>query len=202
MSKYNFIATPAFTSLLSEISKNAKKGRIFEADEDKEKDEIDPNAEAPSTEPEATEPSSEETPAEEPAATPEPTPAEPPVESPDSAGNEADLAQAELEKAKAKKASAEQELEEQRYIKLVSPSGVTALLQLVLDPAIKTNQIDALAKNIVDKLSIETEEDFKSFKDDTIGFRGIVGFPQLVESMAPFIGGNEAALQPTEESPV
>jgi hypothetical protein len=194
MSKYNFITTPAFTSLLSEISKNAKKGRIFEADEDKD-DEVDPTAEeqpAPEGEP------STDAPTEEPAATPEPTPAEP-VESPDDAGNEADLAQAELEKAKVKKASAEEELEEQRYIKLVSPSGVTALLQLVLEPAIKTNQIDGLARNLVGKLAIETEEDFKAFKEDTIAFRGIVGFPQLIESMGPFIGGPEAALQPTSE---
>jgi len=192
MKNITYKPTAEFKSLLSEISKNARKGRIFEKDED-------PDA-LPTDDPSQETPAAEATPEDVPA--PEPTPAEPPVESPDSAGNEANLAQAELEKAKAKKTSAEQELEEQRYIKLVSPSGVTALLQLVLDPAIKTNQIDALAKNIVDKLSIETEEDFKSFKDDTIGFRGIVGFPQLVESMAPFIDGNEAALQPTEESPV
>ncbi len=196
MNKFNFIVTPAYKSLLSEISKNATKGRIFEKDEDEEPTEAQPEDPAPTPD---TDSSSEE-PAPSPEAaedeTSEPGPEVDDIQTQTTDANaEADIAQAELQKATAKKNAAEEELKQQGYIKLVSPGGVTTLLQMVIDPALKSNQIDALASLIVKKLAIETPEDYKQFKDETIEFRGIVGFNQLVQSMEKFIGSADTAPQ-------
>lgn len=193
MNKFTFIATPSFTSLLSEISKNAKKGRIFEKEENEEdKDQSPPEdiqSEPQQDGGEEAVPSPEA--ADDETSSPTPEPADTASEVND-ANADADLAQAELEKAKARKGAAEEELKQQGYIKLVSPGGTTALLQMVIDPAIKTNQLDSLANSLVKKLAIDDPEQFKQFKDDTIEFRGIVGFNQLVQSMEKFIGQSNA----------
>lgn len=120
------------------------------------------------------------------------TPAEPAPEAPapDEGGEDSDQAQAdaskakaELEKAKAEKDKAEKELKQQSYIKLGSSGGTQFLLSKVLDHAFKTNTIDALAGEMVQKLKIQTPEDFNSFSEDTAAFRVIPGMPELLAAM-------------------
>lgn len=200
MSKFTFIVNPSFTSLLSEISKNAKKGRLFEEEEEKKPEDETPSEQPPTEEPSDSAPVDDKsTPSTDAASdeTSEPAPDSSDTQSDVSDANaEADIAKAELEKAKSEKAAAEQELQEQGYIKLSSPSGTTALLQMIIDPAIQTNQLDSLANSLVTKLAINDPEKFKQFKDDTIGFRGIVGFNQLVQNMEKFIG-QSSSITPT-----
>lgn len=193
--KTTFKQNSHFKSLLTEISKNAKKGRILEKDEDpnalptddvgaegQPTDQSQPPSDAPEP---TTEPSAEDAPAAE--------------ESPEEVEKDANLAKAKLEKAKSEKSAAEEELDEVGHIKIVSDGGAKILLQLVIDPSIKTNQIDSLAKKLVDKLNIKDIEDFKSFKDETVQFNSINGFNQLVQSMESFVDVGSGIDNGTEE---
>jgi len=107
-------------------------------------------------------------------------------------------AKAELEKAKAEKDQAEKEIEKHSYIKLGSNSGTQFLLGKILDHAFKTNTIDALAGEMVQKLKITTPEDINAFSEETASYRVIPGFPELLSSMKTM-----ATKQPeeTEEEP-
>ena len=196
MTKPTFKQNNHFKSLLTEISKHAKRGRILEKDEDPNAlptddiegqpvDQTQPTVGAPEP---TSEPAAEDAPETE--------------ESPEEVEKDANLAKAKLEKAKSEKSAAEEELDEVGHIKIVSDDGAKILLQLVIDPSIKTNQIDSLAKKLVDKLNIKDIEDFKSFKDETVQFNSINGFNQLVQSMESFVGvgsGIGAGGEETEE---
>lgn len=112
-------------------------------------------------------------------------------ESPD-AGSEADAdkaqadaakAKAELEKAKAEKDQAEKEIKKNSYIKLNSGAGTQFLIGKILDHAFKTNTIDALAGEMVQKLKIATPEDMNTFSEETATYRVIPGMPELLSSM-------------------
>jgi len=127
------------------------------------------------------------------------------AEAPDSGSEDAEEAQAdaaeakaELEKAKAEKDQAEKEIKKHSYIKLGSNSGTQFLLGKILDHAFKTNTIDALAGEMVQKLKIATPEDINAFSEETASYRVIPGFPELLSSMKTM-----ATKQPeeTEEEP-
>lgn len=108
-------------------------------------------------------------------------------------------AKAELEKAKAEKDQAEKEIKKQSYVKLGSGAGTQFLLGKILDQAFKTNTIDALASEMVQKLKIQTPEDMVSFSEDTAQLRVLPGMPELLASMKTM-----ATKQPdasTEETP-
>lgn len=90
---------------------------------------------------------------------------------------------AELEKAKAEKDRAEKEIKKNTYIKLRSGAGTQFLLGKILDHAFKTNTIDALASEMVQKLKIQTPEDMIAFSEDTAPYRVIPGMAELMSSM-------------------
>jgi hypothetical protein len=114
------------------------------------------------------------------------------------AQSDAAEAKAELEKAKAEKDQAEKEIKKHSYIKLGSNSGTQFLLGKILDHAFKTNTIDALAGEMVQKLKIATPDDINAFSEETASYRVIPGFPELLSSMKTM-----ATKQPeeTEEEP-
>lgn len=127
------------------------------------------------------------------------------AESPDAGGEDADQAQAdaaeakaELEKAKAEKDQAEKEIKKHSYIKLGSGAGTQFLLGKILDHAFKTNTIDALAGEMVQKLKITTPEDMNAFSEETATYRVIPGMPELLSSMKTM--ATKQAEQP-EETP-
>ncbi len=112
----------------------------------------------------------------------EPAPEASPEDAED-AQADASKAKAELEKAKAEKDKAEKEIKQQSYIKLGSNAGTQFLLGKLLGHAFKTNTIDALAGEMVQKLKIQTPEDLNAFGEDTAAFRVLPGFPELLASM-------------------
>jgi hypothetical protein len=101
----------------------------------------------------------------------------------DAAKEDAEEAKAELEKAKAEKERAEQEIQQQSYVKLGSNAGTQFLLAKVLDHAFKTNTVDALAGEMVQKLKIQTPEDMNAFSEDTAMYRVLPGMPELLTAM-------------------
>ena len=107
-------------------------------------------------------------------------------------------AKAELEKAKAEKDQAEKEIKKHSYIKLGSGAGTQFLLGKILDHAFKTNTIDALAGEMVQKLKITTPEDMNAFSEETATYRVIPGMPELLSSMKTM--ATKQAEQP-EETP-
>jgi hypothetical protein len=92
-------------------------------------------------------------------------------------------AKAELEKAKAEKEKAEKEIEKNQYVTIGSSGGTQFLLGKVLDHAFKTNTIDALASEMVDKLKVQTPEDMDAFSEDVVTYMTIPGMPELISSM-------------------
>jgi|694.fasta_scaffold22686_8 hypothetical protein len=92
-------------------------------------------------------------------------------------------AKAELEKAKAEKEKAEKELKKHQYVKLSSSGGTQFLLGKIIDHAFKSNTIDALAAEMVDKLKIQTPEDMDAFSEDVVTYMIIPGMPELISSM-------------------
>jgi hypothetical protein len=110
----------------------------------------------------------------------------------DKAKEDALKASAELEKAKAEKGEAEEELKEQSYIHLVSQGGVTFLLGKLLDHAFKTNTIDSLATEMVQKLKIQNQEEFQLFSDEMIPFKNIPGAAELLSAMSGLVGQQAA----------
>lgn len=96
---------------------------------------------------------------------------------------DAEKAKAELEKAKAEKDQAEQELEQNSYIKLNTPSGISFLLGKLLDKAFKTNTIDSLASDFVNKLKITNPDDFSTFSADMVPYKNLVGMAEFLQSV-------------------
>jgi hypothetical protein len=92
-------------------------------------------------------------------------------------------AKAELEKAKAEKEAAEKEIKKHKYVKLSSSGGTQFLLGKIIDHAFKTNTIDALAAEMVDKLKVQTPEDMDAFSEDVVTYMTIPGMPELISSM-------------------
>jgi hypothetical protein len=108
----------------------------------------------------------------------------------DAGGDEAEQAKAdaakakaELEKAKAEKEEAEKEIKKNKYVKLSSSSGTQFLLGKIIDHAFKSNTIDALAAEMVDKLKVQTPEDMDEFSEDVVTYMTIPGMPELISSM-------------------
>jgi hypothetical protein len=98
---------------------------------------------------------------------------------------EADAAEAKakLAKAQAEKEEAEKELKKNKYVKLSSSGGTQFLLGKIIDHAFKTNTIDALAAEMVDKLKIQTPDDMDEFSEDVVTYMTIPGMPELISSM-------------------
>ena len=114
----------------------------------------------------------------------------------DSAKEDAEKAKAELEKAKAEKDQAEQELEQNSYIKLNTPSGISFLLGKLLDKAFKTNTIDSLASDFVNKLKITNPDDFSTFSSDMVPYKNLVGMAEFLQSVKALSAN---AKQPTND---
>ena len=183
-------------SILKEISSHATIGRLDEAGNFPEKkkpvapDEEDAQAEVPvgGDKPEAAAPANKQT-----APAPEQPNSEPPAPEQDAPAAPADNAPAEPAQedpnmAKSETDQAEQEIDQPSFVKLNSDTGVKFLLGTILEPAVETNTIDSIAQDFIDKLKINTNEDFQKFKDETIQFRPVSGFNQLLSSMENFIG--------------
>jgi hypothetical protein len=115
----------------------------------------------------------------------------------DKAEADAAEAKAKLEKAKAEKDQAEKELKDQAYVKLGSSSGTEFLLGKVLNTAFKTNTIDALAREMVQKLKIQTVEDMNLFSEEVAPYMTIPGMADLITSMKPL--ATKQSETPTEE---
>jgi hypothetical protein len=105
---------------------------------------------------------------------------------------------AELEKAKAEKAQAEKEIEENSYVRLISSAGVHFLLGKLLDHAFKTDSIDALAGEMVQKLKIQTPDDLQAFSEEVAPFKTIPGIGELLTSMKTM--ASKTPETPTEDS--
>jgi len=105
------------------------------------------------------------------------------AEDADKAKEDAAKAKAELEKAKVEKDQAEKEIKKHAYVKLSSSSGTEYLLGKVLDQAFKTNTIDALAGEMIEKLKIKTPEEMSQFSEDVVSYMTIPGMAQLLSSM-------------------
>jgi len=116
----------------------------------------------------------------------------------DKAEADAAEAKAKLEKAKAEKDQAEKELKDQSYVKLGSSSGTEFLLGKVLSTAFKTNTIDALAREMVQKLKIQTVEDLNLFSEEVAPYMTIPGMTDLITSMKPL--ATKQSETPDEES--
>lgn len=114
----------------------------------------------------------------------------------DAAKEDAEKAKAELEKAKAEKDQAEQELEQNAYVKLNSPSGVSFLLGKLIGHAFQTNSMDALAGEFVNKLKITNPEDFQLFSDDMIPYKNIPGMVKFLDSVKSLSASGKQ--EPTE----
>jgi len=119
-------------------------------------------------------------------------PAEDSGEEVSQAQDDALKAKAELEKAKAEKGEAEKELETQSYVHLNSNGGTSFLLGKLVDSAQKTNTIDSLATEMVQKLKIQDQEEFQNFSDEMIPFKNIPGVAELLSSMGGMIGKQQA----------
>ena len=142
----------------------------------------------PQVKPSSEQPASEEEPV-------APAAEEPSGEDTDQAQADAAASKAELEKAKAEKDQAEKEIKKQSYVHLVSPSGVFFLLSKLSDHAFKTNTIDSLASEMVQKLKISNQEDFSNFSEEMIPYKAIPGVAELLASIRGM-----AASQPNSES--
>jgi hypothetical protein len=92
-------------------------------------------------------------------------------------------AKAELEKAKAEKDQAEKELKKHSYVKLKSSGGLQFMLGKILNQAFKTNTIDALASDMVQKLKISTKDDATAFEEDMAMYKNIPGMTNLLSSI-------------------
>jgi hypothetical protein len=124
----------------------------------------------------------------------------------DDSGEESEKAQAdavkakaELEKAKAEKDQAEKELKKHSYVKLQSSGGLQFMLGKILNSAFKTNTVDALASEMVQKLKISTPEDATAFEEDMAMYKNIPGMVDLLSSIKGMAVKQPEA--PTEEEP-
>lgn len=111
------------------------------------------------------------------------------AEKPDASGGEdtedaeAVKTKAAAAKAAAEKEKAEKQIQDDSYVNLKSGSGVQFMLSKVLDHAYKTNTIDSLAGEMVQKLNIRTPQDLAAFSKDTAQYRVILGMPELIAAM-------------------
>ena len=118
----------------------------------------------------------------EPAQAPQEAPAAPDQEA-NQAEEDALKAKAQAEKAKAEKGQAEKEIKDNSYVHLTSAAGVSFLLAKLIDHAFKTNTIDALAGEMVQKLKIQTPEEFQLFSDEMVPYKNLPGVGDLLISM-------------------
>lgn len=155
-------------------------------------DEEQQQSEVPTQEPDAPsqEPDQQDVPPQKASDQVSPEDSEAPAESPDVGQEDVEQAQAdavaskaELEKAKAEKDQAEKDLKDNSYVKLNSTGGVNFLLGKILDHAFKTDSIDGLAGEIVQKLKIQTPEDFQAFTEETAPYRVLAGMGELLTSI-------------------
>lgn len=115
-------------------------------------------------------------------------PAQAPQEAPageetDQAEEDALKAKAQAEKAKAEKGQAEKEIKDNSYVHLASSGGISFLLGKLIDQAFKTNTIDGLASEMVQKLKIQTPEEFQLFSDEMVPYKNLPGVGDLLISM-------------------
>lgn len=125
---------------------------------------------------------------------PEAPPADPEAETDDAKAG-AEKANAELEKAKAEKDQAEQELEQNAYVKLNTPGGLSFLLRKLVGHAVKTNMLDSLASEFAQKLKITTPEDFSTFSDDMIPYKNIPGMAEFLSSVQSLASQKQPAAE-------
>lgn len=186
-------------------------------DEEEEDPNVNQPEEAPpSAKPDAAAPEADPTADQKPAASspspldgeapPEDAPApepEMPPEGEDAEDAQADAAKAkaELEKARAEKDRAEKEIQQQSYIKLSSNAGTQFLVGKLLNHAFKTNTIDSLAAEMVQKLKIQTPEDMNAFIEDTAPMRVIAGMPELLTAMKTLATKQPDVAAATDEEP-
>ena len=192
------VVTESRKHKVREAAPEVKKGKPAD-----ELPELDPDAKVPEapedvkkpTTPDAEQPEADAT-NQKPSAAPD-APAEPDAgEDVDAAKEDAEKAKAELEKAKAEKDQAEQELEQNAYVKLNSPSGVSFLLGKLIGHAFQTNSMDALAGEFVNKLKITNPEDFQLFSDDMIPYKNIPGMVEFLDSVKSLSASGKQ--EPTE----
>lgn len=119
-----------------------------------------------------------------------PAPETPPTENPvdtQNAEKEAEEAKEKLDKAKDEKEKAEKEIENVSSIRLTSKSGVSFLLGKILDNALKTNKLDSLANEFSTSLKIDSPEGFENFRNNTIQFTNLKGYPKLLDAIKSLI---------------
>lgn len=179
--------------MLSEAKK--KKMMKMEAEIPKKPDDEE-NVDAPAQEPvDAPKP---EAPAQE-------VPANNDAEEIEAAKNDLKKSEDELNAAKAEKEKAETDIKSNAHVSLNSSAGVEFLLGKLLDHAFKTNTIDSLAGEMIQKLKIQTPEDMSAFGQEVAPYRVLPGMPELLTSMegmatkqpaTPDDSGNEMSDEP------
>ncbi len=195
--------------ILSEAKKTKKSSNVIKLKEEKpidEKPEDDKTDELPELPSDGEKGGEDKAPIEKPELPMDKTPTEEPSqdeapaaddgEDVDQAKADAAEKKAELEKAKAEKDQAEKEIKKNAYIRLNSNEGVHFLLGKLLDHAFKTDSIDSLAGEMVQKLKIEKPEDFSMFSEEVASFMTIPGMGELVNSMKAM--ANKAPENPEE----
>ena len=83
--------------------------------------------------------------------------------------------------------NAEKEIENVSSIRLTSKSGVSFLLGKILDNALKTNRLDSLANEFSTSLKIDSPEGFENFRNNTIQFTNLKGYPKLLDAIKSLI---------------
>ena len=100
----------------------------------------------------------------------------------DKAKEDAAKAKAELAQATAEKAQAEEKIKTQSYVSLGSDSGIDFLLRKMLDHAVNTNTTDDLAKDMIEKLKINTDN-VDDFSQKMNTHMTIPGMPTLLDTI-------------------
>jgi hypothetical protein len=85
-------------------------------------------------------------------------------------------------------------------VKLGSTGGVHYLLGKIVDHAFKTNSIDSLASEMVQKLKIQTPEDMSVFAQDVAPFNVIPGMGELLASMKGMATKQQKTPEPSDET--
>lgn len=171
-------------SIISEISRCASKGRLFEAN-------IPPATveEDPTLKDKPEEKSVQQGQPENPSVPQKPEQPNPEAEKQNAAEEkiEADNEKKEADKAKMEKEKAEQDITKFSSIKLTSKAGVSFLFGKMLSDALRTNKMDSLANEFSQKLKIDSKEGFENFKNNTIQFTNLKGYANFLESLESLI---------------
>lgn len=78
------------------------------------------------------------------------------------------------------------------YYSVKSKDGLTFLMGSLLKDAIKNNEIDSFAKNLMETLEIKNEKDLKNFVAETEFLKTKEGFQPLVDSMLNSLSSNNS----------